>query len=64
MIEQLQGDCIPRPDETLNRIPSPDELRDQATRRRNQDECDPRQDQLRTQRSDPFNDCEESLGVF
>jgi PAP2 superfamily len=64
MIEQLQGDCIPRPDETLNRIPTPDELRDQATRRRNEDECDPRQDQLPTQRRGPFNDCEESLKVF
>ena len=69
VMEQLQGDCVPRfnepvPNADPNLPPPQDVLEREATRRRNQGRCDPDQDRLPAQRRDPFDDCGDTRSAF
>ena len=60
VIEQLQGDCIPSCPQAMQvtQPPSQADLATQAANRRNGTDCVPTHDELPSQRSDPFLDCQ------
>lgn len=60
---QLEGDCVPRVNETLDTPPPHDQLRQQATDRRN-GRCAERQDELPTQSCTHFDDCGRPTAQF
>lgn len=69
VIEQLEGDCVPRfgepvPSTDPNLPPPYDALKQEATRRRHQGQCEATQDRLPPQRRIPFNDCQSTLSAF
>lgn len=63
LIEQLQGDCVPKFDQTLNSPPDHDQLQQDATALRN-GACLAGQDEVPTQRAFAFDECEEQRSAF